>query len=135
MVTDAWDAHTCLGMDELAMYPESRHWTVLCNGELFIFEVISNEGTLLDEAGIQTKLEEIQLYAAAKVAAGPGHGSLVALLTSENRDLWAEARAAIEAVPGNRENLRVCAERIHIAQKHRRMYICLYTLYSLFTKA
>lgn len=88
------------GMDELAMYPESRHITVLCNGQLFTVEIVSAEGSILDVAGIAAKLDEVK---AAAAAAGPG---TLALLTAEDRDVWADARAALEAEAGNAEKLQ-----------------------------
>lgn len=87
------------GMDELVMYPESRHVTVVCNGQLFTVEVVSEDGSVLDVAGISVKLSEVM-----KIAQTAGAGS-VPYLTSRDRQSWAAAREALEREPGNKEKL------------------------------
>lgn len=76
-------------MDELVMYSESRHISVLCNGHLYTLEVISADGTLLEQAGIAAKLDEIVAAANAKSSAG------VAVLTAEDRDVWVRVRCRV----------------------------------------
>jgi len=88
------------GMDELAMYPDSRHITVISNGNVFTLEIVSLEGTILEVTGIQAKLEDI-----VKRAHAEGAGSLP-ILTAEDRDVWADARASLEAVDGNKDKLQ-----------------------------
>jgi hypothetical protein len=70
-------------MDQLVMYSDSRHISVVCAGHLFTLEVVSEDGTLLEQAGIATKLDEI-VAAALAAPAAPG----LAVLTADDRDVW-----------------------------------------------
>lgn len=112
------------GMDELAMYPDSRHIIVISNGNVFTLEIVSLEGTILEVTGIQAKLEDI-----VKRAHAEGAGSLP-ILTAEDRDVWADARASLEAVDGNKDKLQAIDAGIiavrECARFSERKFLCVH---------
>lgn len=86
------------GMDTLVMYSsEIANVIVICKEQMFSVQVLSADGTLLDVAGLEASLEAVKTLAEA----GAGKGARVQALTSEDRDVWAAARATLEADAAN----------------------------------
>eukprot|EP00240_Pyramimonas_obovata_P002968 CAMPEP_0118923536 /NCGR_PEP_ID=MMETSP1169-20130426/2020_1 /TAXON_ID=36882 /ORGANISM="Pyramimonas obovata, Strain CCMP722" /LENGTH=625 /DNA_ID=CAMNT_0006864543 /DNA_START=30 /DNA_END=1907 /DNA_ORIENTATION=+ len=90
------------GLDTLVMYSnESTNVIVICNEQIFSVEVLSKDGTILDVAGLEAKFDEIK-----KMAAAGTKGPKVQSLTSEDRDVWADARSTLEKDASNKALLK-----------------------------
>ncbi|XP_075874185.1 carnitine O-palmitoyltransferase 2, mitochondrial-like [Nelusetta ayraudi] len=87
------------GRDELFTDDKGRHVLVMRKGNMYVFDVVDRDGNLVKPAEIQSHLKYI-LSEAAPVPDFP-----LGVLTSENRDVWADLRDKLEAA-GNAENLR-----------------------------
>lgn len=87
------------GRDELFTDGTGRHVLVMKKGNMYVFDVLDRDGNLVKPAQIQSHLKYI-LSKATPVPDFP-----LGVLTSENRDVWANLRAKLEAA-GNAENLR-----------------------------
>lgn len=87
------------GRDKLFTDDTGRHVLVMRKGNMYVFDVEDMDGNLVKPAEIQSHLQYI-LSRAAPVPDFP-----LGVLTSENRDVWANLRDKLEAT-GNAENLR-----------------------------
>jgi carnitine O-palmitoyltransferase 2 len=76
--------------DELVTYETSRHIAVLRNGHFYVFDVISNDGYVASTAEIYHQLKEISSDK-SPLAEFP-----IAVLTCEERDIWAAVRQDLE---------------------------------------
>lgn len=70
---------------------------VLARGSFFTLDVLSADGKPYSAGQIQASLQAIMDVAPAKVR----QAELLGDLTTCNRDVWADARAAIASVPEN----------------------------------
>jgi carnitine O-acetyltransferase len=84
--------------------PEERHIVVARNGRFFALDVIDHEGAPLPDEAIGSALREIVEY-----QGGPGEP--VGFLTAVSRDLWAEGRALLRAIPGENIDILESIER------------------------
>lgn len=87
------------GRDELFTDDKGRHVLVMKKGNIYVFDVVDRDGNLVKPAKIQSHLKYI-LSDSAPVPSFP-----VGVLTSENRDVWADLREKLVAA-GNAENIR-----------------------------
>lgn len=87
------------GRDELFTDDKGRHVLVMSKGHVYVFDVVDRDGNMVKPAEIHSHLKYI-LSEAAPVPDFP-----LGVLTSENRDVWADLRHKLEAA-GNAENLR-----------------------------
>uniref|UniRef100_A0A3Q1CY03 Carnitine O-palmitoyltransferase 2, mitochondrial n=2 Tax=Amphiprion ocellaris TaxID=80972 RepID=A0A3Q1CY03_AMPOC len=88
------------GRDELFTDEKGRHLLVMRKGNMYVFDIVDRDGNLVKPAEIQSHLKYI-LSDSAEAPAFP-----LGVLTSENRDVWAELRDKLIAA-GNAEDLRV----------------------------
>lgn len=86
--------------DELFTDESGRHLLVMRKGHMYVFDVLDGDGNLVAPALIQSNLQHILNDPA------PPPSLPVGVLTSENRDVWADLRQQLEAA-GNAEQLRV----------------------------
>eukprot|EP00239_Pterosperma_sp_CCMP1384_P010159 CAMPEP_0197863696 /NCGR_PEP_ID=MMETSP1438-20131217/41359_1 /TAXON_ID=1461541 /ORGANISM="Pterosperma sp., Strain CCMP1384" /LENGTH=655 /DNA_ID=CAMNT_0043481695 /DNA_START=110 /DNA_END=2077 /DNA_ORIENTATION=- len=75
------------GMDEWFQDQSSRVVTVVCKGNLCSIEVLTEDGKLLDVAGIKSQLDAIQDMSPAEHP--------VPVLSMGDRDVWADMRAKL----------------------------------------
>ncbi|KAK3253883.1 hypothetical protein CYMTET_36882 [Cymbomonas tetramitiformis] len=86
--------------DEIVQYKDSRTVTVVSEGNVYAIEVISEDGKLLDVAGITKQLDTIkEMSTPAEIA--------IPMLTAEDRDVWAGVRAKMEEDPANKASLQL----------------------------
>ncbi|CAG2167758.1 unnamed protein product [Oppiella nova] len=106
--------------DELIRYPNSRHISVLKNGQFFVFDVMDSNGDLKEPSVIMTCIQHIM-----DSPINPNEDSIT-LLTTENRDVWAKAREQlIGSSAQNKESLHlvdsslfvVCLDDISVGEK------------------
>lgn len=83
--------------DELFTDEQARHLLVLRKGNLYVFDVLDQEGNIVSPSEIQAHLQSI-LSDHSPVPEFP-----LAYLTSENRDVWAQLRQ--ELMAGDNEEL------------------------------
>ncbi|KAM6921207.1 LOW QUALITY PROTEIN: carnitine O-palmitoyltransferase 2, mitochondrial [Xenentodon cancila] len=88
------------GQDVLFTDEKGRHLLVMRKGNLYVFDVVNRDGSLVEPAEIQSHLKYIMSDSTPKPAYPLG------VLTSENRDVWAGLREKLIAA-GNAENLRL----------------------------
>lgn len=85
--------------DELFTDTKARHLLVLRKGHFYVFDVLDEDGNIVNPSEIQAHLKYI-LSDSSSVPEFP-----LAYLTSENRDVWAELRQKL-ILGGNEETLR-----------------------------
>ncbi|XP_032756677.1 carnitine O-palmitoyltransferase 2, mitochondrial [Rattus rattus] len=85
--------------DELFTDSKARHLLVLRKGHFYVFDVLDQDGNIVNPSEIQAHLKYI-LSDSSPVPEFP-----VAYLTSENRDVWAELRQKL-IFDGNKETLK-----------------------------
>uniref|UniRef100_A0A674MFH0 Carnitine palmitoyltransferase 2 n=1 Tax=Takifugu rubripes TaxID=31033 RepID=A0A674MFH0_TAKRU len=88
------------GRDELFTNEKSRHVLVMRNGNMYVFDVVDRDGNLLKPTEIQAHLN----YILTDLTPAPAFP--IGILTSENRDVWAELRDKLVNC-GNTDNLRL----------------------------
>ncbi|AWP11502.1 putative carnitine O-palmitoyltransferase 2 mitochondrial [Scophthalmus maximus] len=88
------------GRDELFTNEKGRHLLVMRNGNMYVFDIIDRDGNLVEPAEIQAHLRYI-LSDPTPAPAFP-----LGVLTSENRDVWAELRETLVAA-GNAEKVKI----------------------------
>lgn len=86
--------------DEIQVFPEARHILVLRNGHFYVFDVIDGDGNIMPPSHIYSHMS----YILSDSRKRPSHP--ISLLTTENRDVWAEAREHLEQL-GNGEQLKL----------------------------
>eukprot|EP00051_Salpingoeca_urceolata_P027488 m.481687 g.481687 ORF g.481687 m.481687 type:complete len:677 (-) comp22284_c0_seq1:23-2053(-) len=74
-----------LGKDELKKFPNSRHVVVQWGSDFFTFDIINEDGTAVEPEVIVANLESI-------VALPPSDNPPIGVLTTAERDAWANAR-------------------------------------------
>lgn len=72
--------------DELKVFPASRHVAIVRNGNFYTMDVLDQDGNILPAQVIYSNLKSI----VDENAPRPDHE--ISYLTSEERDIWAEAR-------------------------------------------
>lgn len=87
------------GRDELFTDENGRHVLVIRKGNMYVFDVVDRDGNLLNPAEIQAHLN----YILTDLTPAPAFP--IAVLTSENRDVWASLRDKLVSC-GNADNLR-----------------------------
>lgn len=85
--------------DELFTDTKARHLLILRKGHFYVFDVLDQDGNIVNPSEIQAHLKYI-LSDSSPVPEFP-----VAYLTSENRDVWAELRQKL-IFDGNEETLK-----------------------------
>ena len=88
------------GKDQILRDPTAHHVLVMRNGNFFVFDVLDSNGSILDPTHIASCLQEI-LNDCSAVNKFP-----VGVLTTENRDIWADAREHLISC-GNTEILKL----------------------------
>uniref|UniRef100_A0A3Q3W9A7 Choline/carnitine acyltransferase domain-containing protein n=1 Tax=Mola mola TaxID=94237 RepID=A0A3Q3W9A7_MOLML len=88
------------GRDELFTDEKGRHVLVMRKGNMYVFDVVDRDGNLVKPAEIQSHLKYI-LSDPTPAPAFP-----LGVLTSENRDVWADLRDKLVAA-GNAEDLQI----------------------------
>uniref|UniRef100_A0A3Q4BHM0 Carnitine O-palmitoyltransferase 2, mitochondrial n=1 Tax=Mola mola TaxID=94237 RepID=A0A3Q4BHM0_MOLML len=88
------------GRDELFTDEKERHVLVMRKGNMYVFDVVDRDGNLVKPAEIQSHLKYI-LSDPTPAPAFP-----LGVLTSENRDVWADLRDKVVAA-GNAEDLQI----------------------------
>ncbi|KAG8183892.1 hypothetical protein JTE90_002461 [Oedothorax gibbosus] len=88
------------GKDEIKLFPDARHIVVLRNGYFYIFDAIDGDGNILPPAHIYNHINYILSDPR------PPNPHSISLLTTENRDTWADARQHLEKI-GNAEQLKL----------------------------
>lgn len=88
------------GRDELFTDEKGRHVLVMRNGNMYVFDVVDRDGNLLKPTEIQAHLN----YILTDLTPAPAFP--IGILTSENRDVWAELRDKLVNC-GNTDNLRL----------------------------
>eukprot|EP01114_Cavostelium_apophysatum_P012374 TRINITY_DN2756_c0_g1_i3.p1 TRINITY_DN2756_c0_g1~~TRINITY_DN2756_c0_g1_i3.p1 ORF type:complete len:650 (-),score=175.26 TRINITY_DN2756_c0_g1_i3:34-1983(-) len=86
--------------DQIATYPDSRHMIVMSKNQFFAVDVLDASGNVIPEADIQANLSHILKQTASTQNEPP-----VGVLTAEERNRWAAARAALAADETNRATL------------------------------
>jgi hypothetical protein len=87
-------------------YAETRHISVLCNEEVYAFDVLHKDGTPLSKAEIIVQINKIQEMS-KHVDVSRGKQPPVGILTTENRTTWAQCRSELLcAGGGNASSLR-----------------------------
>jgi carnitine O-palmitoyltransferase 2 len=87
------------GKDRIYRKPEARHLIVLRNGNFYSMDVLENDGNILEPHAIMERLSVI-MHSNEPPAEFP-----IGVLTTENRDKWAELRKNL--VKGNEENVKL----------------------------
>lgn len=90
-----------LKKDRLATFESGRHIVVMRKGNFYVFDTITTDGYIVPTSTIYQNLKYIVNDPT------PPPNFPVAALTSENRDTWASMRHALEAIPGNKEVLKL----------------------------
>ncbi|GIX72261.1 carnitine O-palmitoyltransferase 2, mitochondrial [Caerostris extrusa] len=88
------------GKDRLQVFPEARHIVVLRKGHFYVFDVLDEDGNIIPPSHIYDLIDHILTDAEAP-SSHP-----ISILTTENRDVWANARGQLEKI-GNSEQLRL----------------------------
>jgi len=97
------------GMDELVVYPQSRHLVVICNDHFYKINAYPN-GQHLSEQELRVSFEWIVSEASQLEPGVP-----VGILTAQNRDLWAQMRLKLQNLsPINQETLEAVESSIFI---------------------
>ncbi|KAK5619173.1 Carnitine O-palmitoyltransferase 2, mitochondrial [Crenichthys baileyi] len=86
------------GGDELFSDEKGRHLLVMRKGNMYVFDVVDRDGNMVKPAEIHSHLKYI-LSDSTQAASFP-----LGILTSENRDVWAQLREKLVAT-GNAEAL------------------------------
>ncbi|XP_070689007.1 carnitine O-palmitoyltransferase 2, mitochondrial [Pempheris klunzingeri] len=86
------------GRDELFTNEKGRHLLVMRKGNMYVFDIVDRDGSLVKPAEIQSHLKYILSDPTPEPAFPLG------VLTSENRDVWAGLRDKL-TVAGNAESL------------------------------
>ncbi|XP_034036212.1 carnitine O-palmitoyltransferase 2, mitochondrial [Thalassophryne amazonica] len=87
------------GKDELFTDENGRHLLVMRKGNIYVFDIVNQDGNLVKPAEIQSHLK----YILSDPTPAPTFP--LGVLTSENRDVWAGLREKLIAA-GNGEDLR-----------------------------
>ncbi|KAM9848691.1 carnitine O-palmitoyltransferase 2, mitochondrial [Aulostomus maculatus] len=87
------------GRDELFTDEKGRHLLVMRKGNMYVFDIVDQDGNLVNPSEIQSHLKYI-LSDPMPAPAFP-----LGVLTSENRDVWAGLREKLVAA-GNKEDLQ-----------------------------
>ncbi|KAF8768318.1 Carnitine O-palmitoyltransferase 2 like protein [Argiope bruennichi] len=95
------------GKDELQVYPDAQHIVVLRNGHFYAFDVLDGDGNIIPPSHIKDLIN----YILSDSQSLPSHP--VSVLTTENRDVWADARTRLEKL-GNAEQLKVIDSAIFV---------------------
>ncbi|CAL1275003.1 unnamed protein product [Larinioides sclopetarius] len=95
------------GKDELQVYPDAQHIVVLRNGHFYAFDVLDGDGNIIPPCHIKDLIN----YILSDSQAPPSHP--VSVLTTENRDVWADARSRLEKL-GNAEQLKLIDSAIFV---------------------
>lgn len=80
-----------LGRDELFTDAKGKHLLVMRNGNLYAFDIVDRDGNLVKPAEIHSHLKYILSDET------PAPASPIGVLTSENRDVWANLREKLVA--------------------------------------
>lgn len=96
-----------LNKDEIVAFPEARHVVVLRNGYFYVFDAIDGDGNIMPHAHLYNHIK----YILSDTRPAPSHP--ISLLTTENRDTWAEVRDYLEKL-GNAEQLRLIDSAIFV---------------------
>lgn len=97
-----------LRKDRLATYENARYMLVMRNGNFYVFDSITTDGHIVPTATIYQNLKRIIEDPT------PPPNFPVGVLTTENRDTWANLRRALEAQSGNEEVLRLIDSAIFV---------------------
>ena len=81
-----------VGRDRMVTNFERKHIVVICNHQLFRVEVIDAQGRAISAGKLKAALDDVQ----ARALATPGDAAAdVGVLTAQERDYWARARAEL----------------------------------------
>ncbi|GBG31422.1 Carnitine O-palmitoyltransferase 2, mitochondrial [Hondaea fermentalgiana] len=87
--------------DRIETFTDSTHIVVMCHGQLYYFDVVTASGDLLGSVeSLASTFERIRANAAC-VDARKAQASSVGALTGEERAVWGEVRAELEAQDEN----------------------------------
>lgn len=86
--------------DQIFRNPSARHILVMRKGNFFIFDVLDENGHIMEPAYITSCLQHIL------EDTSPLNQYPLGVLTTENRDVWADARSHLESC-GNKEALKL----------------------------
>ncbi|VDN13610.1 unnamed protein product [Dibothriocephalus latus] len=89
--------------DELRNFPNSRHLAVISNGDIFIFDIIDEQGCHLNPRQILANLEFIQ-HRPVRDRRQPNRSSGIGIMTAMQRDSALMTRDRLESL-GNKRNL------------------------------
>lgn len=87
------------GRDELLVDETARHLLVMRKGNMYVFDILDRDGNLLNPAEIHSHLQ----YILSDTTPAPAFP--LGVLTSENRDVWADVRDKLLSA-GNAAELR-----------------------------
>jgi hypothetical protein len=95
------------GTDELRSFPESSHIVIFRDTQIYSLEVMDSAGRLVPEHALRAVIEALLLLDPKATAPASGLApSDLAILTTMERDDWADVREGLEAsAPCNRQSL------------------------------